>query len=78
MKGAAILIIKSHVKRLMISAAVLIAIVVGLPGVLGTLNPNDTLQPREAYAQSMPSNVKTAYVKKAKCLAKQVKAKLAN
>jgi len=72
------LMIKSHFKKLTVSMVVLITIVVGLPGIPGTLNPNDTLQPREAYAQNMPSKVKTAYVKKAKSLAKQVKSRTAN
>jgi hypothetical protein len=72
------LVIKSHIKKLIVLATILIAIVVGVPSIPGALNPNNAFQPREAYAQGMPSNVKTAYVKKAKSLAKQVKSKLAH
>lgn len=57
---------------------ILIAVVVGLPALSCVTGVPELPQTQAAYAQSMPSKVKKAYVNKAKSLAKQVNSRMAH
>lgn len=64
--------------RLVVMMAILTAVMVGLPALSGITGGPGLPRPRVAYAQSMPSKVKKAYVNKAKSLAKQVRSRTTN